>query len=216
MTRAARARRPLVPGMLAGLLLMLGAACESMPLSTENIGWVATVVDSTTPALSQARTFAVLDTIVPLEGNGIIDHSADKALAQSVRENLLDLGWVENRDSTGVLPDVVVLLGASTSTQTGVAYGGWYGAYGAMPYWGGTADPSWAFGAPVGAVEFTYEVGTVVLTMIDLRAPRAVTKQVPVLWLAALNGVLNGSAVLPRVLDGVDQAFEQSPYLRIP
>jgi len=216
MTRAARARRPLLPALFAGLLIVQGAACESIPLSTENIGWVATVVDSTTPALSQARTFAVLDTIVPLEGAGNIDHSADKVVAQSVREHLLDLGWVENRDSTGVLPDVVVLLGASITEHTGVAYGGWYGAYGAMPYWGGTADPSWAFGAPVGAVEFTYEAGTVVLTMIDLRAPRAVSKQVPVLWLAALNGVLTSSAVLPRVLDGVDQAFEQSPYLRIP
>jgi len=61
-----------------------------------------------------------------------------------------------------------------------------------------------------------YEVGTLVITMVDLRAPRETTKRVPVLWVAAVNGVLGDSPVLPRVLTGIDQAFAQSPYLRIP
>ena len=52
--------------------------------------------------------------------------------------------------------------------------------------------------------------------MVDLRAPRQTTKRVPVLWVAAINGVLTDNSVLPRVLTGIDQAFDQSPYLRIP
>lgn len=54
------------------------------------------------------------------------------------------------------------------------------------------------------------------ITMVDLRAPRETTKRVPVLWVAAINGVLTDNPILPRVLTGIDQAFAQSPYLRIP
>jgi len=203
-----------VPMLLAGMLLT--AACGSDMVTAEDLSFVATVVDTTTPALGTARTFAVVDTIVPLERSGTIDHSFDKLVAASVRSHFRQLGWIERRDTTGVLPDVVILLGASTRTETGVAYTGWYGAYGAMPYWGGFVDPSWAFGVPVGAVAFTYDVGTLVLTMVDLKAPRATTKRVPVLWIAALNGVLTGNDGATRVQTGLDQAFEQSPYLTIP
>jgi hypothetical protein len=37
-----------------------------------------------------------------------------------------------------------------------------------------------------------------------------------VLWVAAINGVLTDNPILPRVVTGIDQAFAQSPYLRIP
>jgi hypothetical protein len=201
------------PIALAALLLT--PACGSSPVAVEDLSLVATLVDSTTPALGVARTFAVPDTIVTLDGFGSINHSLDHAVVASVRSHFRDAGWIEHRDSVGVLPDVVILIAASTHTETGVSYTGWYGAYGSMPYWGGGVDPAWAFGAPVGAVAFTYDVGTLVLTMVDLRAPRATTKRVPLLWVAAMNGVLNGNPELPRVLKGIDQAFVQSPYLRI-
>lgn len=33
-------------------------------------------------------------------------------------------------------------------------------------------------------------------------------------WTAAINGLLSGSYNVNRVTKGVDQAFEQSPYLK--
>lgn len=210
---ATRVRRGLASMLVTGMVV--AAACEAGNITGASLDFVVTLVDTTTPALASARTFAIPDTIVPLEGSGTINHSADHVVVDSVRAHFLQLGWIERRDPAGERPDVVILLGVSTRTETGVAYGGWYGAYGGMPYWGGVADPTWAFGAPVWGVEYSYDVGTLVMTMIDLRAPRATTKVVPVLWIGALNGVLNGNDGVARVQRGLDQAFAQSPYLRI-
>ena len=193
------------------LLVAFGfaAACDSAPINPDNIGWVTTLVDSTPPALEVARTFAVPDTIVALNG-GSLDHAADVAIAAEVRQHFLALGWIEKRDTAGVKPDVVIVMGVSTRQEVGISYDGWFPAYNWIPYWGTPADPSWVWGAPVGAIPYVYEVGTLVLTMVDLRAPRETTKKVPVLWVAAINGVLADNVVLPRVLTGIDQAFEQS------
>ena len=67
----------------------------------------------------------------------------------------------------------------------------------------------------MGGVPYVYEVGTLVITMVDLRTPREVTKEIPLLWVASINAVLNGSANLPRALQGIAQAFKQSPYLEV-
>jgi hypothetical protein len=193
----------------------LAAACDSAPVNPDNIGWVTTLVDSTPTALQDARTFAVPDTIVALNG-GSLDHAADRAVADEVRQHFLALGWTERADTLGPKPDVVIVMGVNTRQEVGISYAGWFPAYSWIPYWGTPADPNWIWGAPAGAIPYVYEVGTLVLTMVDLRAPRATTKRVPVLWIAAINGVLTDVSVLPRVLTGVDQAFDQSPYLRIP
>jgi len=207
-------RIPVVP---TALLVVCGlvAACDSAPLNPNNIGWVTTLVDSTPPALQQARTFAVPDTIVALNG-GTFTHAQDTLIASEVRGQFLAHGWVERADTTGPKPDVVIVMGTNTRTEVGISYADWFPSYGWIPYWGTPADPSWVWGAPAGAIAYVYEVGTLVITMVDLRAPRETTKRVPVLWVAAVNGVLGDSPVLPRVLTGIDQAFAQSPYLRIP
>jgi hypothetical protein len=206
-----------IPVAPTALLVVCGlvAACDSAPLNPNNVGWVTTLVDSTPPALQQARTFAVPDTIVALNG-GTFNHAQDKVIASEVRGQFLAHGWVERADTTGPKPDVVVGMGTNTRTEVGISYADWFPSYGWIPYWGTPADPSWVWGAPAGAIAYVYEVGTLVITMVDLRAPRETTKRVPVLWVAAVNGVLGDSPVLPRVLTGIDQAFAQSPYLRIP
>lgn len=196
-------------------VLALAAGCVAEPIvSPENTIWVTTLVDSTTTSLSTASTFAVPDTVVELKGDGVISHVADHDIVEHVREHFLALGWTEVRDATAGPPDVLVVIGAMTKVEVGVSYTTWYGAWGWLPYWG-VADPSWIWGAPVGAIPYVYEVGTLVLTMVDLRAPRATTKRVPLLWVAAVNAVLSGDVTLPRALAGIDQAFAQSPYLRV-
>jgi len=193
----------------------LVAACDSGPLNPNNIGWVTTLVDSAPPALQTARTFAVPDTIVALNG-GTFNHAQDKAIAAEVRSQFLSLGWIQRADTTGPKPDVVIVMGTNTRTEVGISYADWFPNYGWIPYWCTPADPSWVWGAPAGAIAYVYEVGTLVITMIDLRAPRQTTKRVPVLWVAAVNGVLTDAPILARVATGIDQAFAQSPYLRIP
>jgi hypothetical protein len=48
--------------------------------------------------------------------------------------------------------------------------------------------------------------------MLDVRHGDESSKRIPLLWAAAINGVLTSSS-LDGALAGVDQAFVQSPYL---
>ena len=128
-------------------------------------------------------------------------------MAADVREGLTKAALVR--------PDVVVLLATSTRVQTGVIYSDWFAAWGYLPYWDASVDPSWAWAFPDGVVPYAYQSGTLLVTMIDVRAPRADTKTIPMLWAAGLDGLVGDSSTTARIRAGIDQAFEQSPYLRL-
>ena len=200
----------------ASATLALTAACYADSFtSPDDIGWVTTLVDSTTSSLFTARTFAVPDTVVELGGDGSFVHTSDRIIVDRVRDHFVSLGWTEVRDARDASPDVLVVIGVSTRVEVGYTYVDWYGAWGWAPYWGAAANPAWVWGVPGGAIPYVYEVGTLLITMVDLRAPRDRTKIVPVLWIAAATGVLSDAATLPRALTGIDQAFAQSPYLKV-
>jgi hypothetical protein len=213
-----------VPWLAAAILLVTACEREDM-FGPEGSGVVVTVVDMG-PALASARTFALPDTIVEVPvSTGTISHAADHAIVESVRTHLQALGWRDVTGTSGAAPDVVVLVAASTRIQTGVAYTDWYGAWGYLPYWGAGISSTWAWGVPVG-IPYAYQAGTVLITMLDLRAPRAqlaqrqsgdVDERIPLLWAAALDGVVTDATnTAARALDGIDQAFAQSTYLRVP
>lgn len=204
---------------LAAAALAFTAACyPEQIVFPDALGSVTTLVDSGDAALRTARVFALPDTVVALKrGTGTIGHADDHTLVARVRQNFLARGWIETRNPAVTPPDVVILLAGSTRVEVGVAYTDWYGAWGYLPYWGGAVDPSLAWGAPVGAIPYAYQAGTLIVTMVDVRPTRTRDDgRIPLLWAAALDGVLTGESTLDRALDGIDQAFVQSPYLRIP
>jgi hypothetical protein len=68
--------------------------------------------------------------------------------------------------------------------------------------------------SPDGTVTFTYETGTLLITMLDRNHDDRTNKRVPVLWAAGVNAVLATSPInLDLAIAGIDQAFAQSPYL---
>ena len=206
-------------GKTSGRLLatvLLGTACQSADvLSTELPGAVLTTVQDG-PALAAARTFALPDTVIDLPANSAsIGHESAAAIVGRVRAHLLRLGWVDVGKSSAAQPDVVVLIAASERLQTGWAYVDWYGAWGYLPYWGPTVGPTSAWGIPGGAIPFSFAAGTVLVTMLDLRNQRGSVDDIPLLWAAAVDGVITGpTSTLDRALLGIDQAFVQSPYMR--
>lgn len=204
---------------LCGLgVALIVSACETNNFVGPGFsGAVVTVVDSG-PALQSARTFALPDTIVEVpSGSATIGHAADREIIEAIREHFLALGWHDASRDPGARPDVIVLVAAATHVETGVAYTDWYGGWGYLPYWGAGVDPSWGWGVPAGAIPYSYQAGTLVIAMLDLRAQSASTKTIPMLWAAALDGIVSSPATTAeRVLLGVDQAFAQSAYLRVP
>jgi len=191
-------------------------ACRSYDaLSTGLTGAVVTVVDSG-PALKQARSFLIPDTVVDLaRTTSQISHASDKEITANVRMHLIDLGWHDAAADPSPDPDVIVLVGASTRIQTGWYYTDWYSSWGYLPYWG-PATASWGWGVPTTAVPYAFPAGTLLLTMLDRRAMNTQTETISLLWAAALDGVVGtAEGTLERAIIGIDQAFSQSDYLRI-
>ncbi|HMC57513.1 MAG TPA: DUF4136 domain-containing protein [Gemmatimonadaceae bacterium] len=191
-------------------------ACRSYDSLTPGLtGAVVTVVDSG-PALAQARSFLIPDTVVDLaRTTREISHESDQAITETVRMHLIDLGWHDAATDASPDPDVIVLVGASTRIQTGWYYTDWYSSWGYLPYWG-SASASWGWGVPTTAVPYAFPAGTLLLTMLDRRAMNQQTQTITVLWAAALDGVVGtAEGTLERAIVGIDQAFSQSDYLRI-
>lgn len=208
-----------LPGVVGTLVVLVVAstACQGGDILNETPGVVVTVVDSG-PSLRTARTFVLPDTIVELPaGSQTISHAEDQRITASIRSHLVGLGWRDIGSVSQTRPDVIVLVAASTRIQTGVTYTDWFGAWGYLPYWGAGVGSSWAWGAPAGAIPYVYEAGTLLVTMLDLRGENAALGSIPLLWAAAVDGVVSGPAVTAeRALEGIDQAFAQSAYLQVP
>jgi len=202
------------------LLLLSGAASGCYPgqiVSSAQAVSTTTLVDSQT-ALKNARTFALPDTIfhsMQTQASGIVGREGDAAILASIRAHFIDLGWREITDITVEHPDVVVLTAVNERTESGVAYTDWWGGWGYWPGWPPAYGPTWGWGYPVGATTFTYEVGTLIIAMLDIQHGNTSTRRIPLLWAGAVNGVLV-VGTLEDALAGINQAFAQSPYLERP
>ena len=200
---------------LIGVLFAASLGCYPDQItSLSQLASVTTLVDSQAP-LRNARTFALPDTIVHLTvttGPGVLRRDGDQQMIDRVRSELIALGWREIIDVRAERPDVVVLMAVSEQTNTGVAYGGWWSYWGWWPGWPVSYGSDWAWGYPASAVTFTYDTGTLLITMLDVQHGDASSRRVPLLWAAGVNGVLTSSS-LQGALTGIDQAFTQSPYL---
>jgi hypothetical protein len=102
---------------------------------------------------------------------------------------------------------ILNLATASENTQWWVSYppgGCWY-----YPCWG------WGWYWPPYVGTTSYDAGTYFMVMADANqiTPSDSTQGV---WGGVVNGVLTSSAGsdYQRLLNGIDQAFSQSPYLR--
>ena len=193
-----------------------GMSCypDQIITSVTQLASVTTLVDSQSPSLQTARTFALPDTVVHARRDttvAFIGHVGDAQILASVRQNLTAIGWQELTKVPPEVPDVVVLTVVFETTNTGVAYSNWWGGWGWWPGWPGYG-PDWAWGYPGNAVTFTYETGTLAIVMLDTRHGDTSKRRVPILWAGAVNGVLTQSS-LQGALTGIDQMFTQSPYL---
>ena len=136
----------------------------------------------------------------------------DAEILARIRAKFIAAGWIDVTGLQGVRPDVVVLTSALAQEHTGTVYDAWWGSWGYWPGWPTAYGSDWIWGVPGTEFEFTYFTGTLIITMLDVNDADATQRRIPALWLAAINGVLTSSAV-DGALNGINQAFVQSPYL---
>ena len=97
--------------------------------------------------------------------------------------------------------------------QENISGGIWYPGY---PGWGWWYPPCFGCGGywPPTVVTYTWNTGTVVMTLFDGSSHGDGDDDVDAVWIGGLNGVLSSSANgSVRISRGIDQAFTQSPYL---
>jgi len=136
---------------------------------------------------------------------------------------MLKLGFVEEPNPDVNPAEVVITVTAMSSEHevyTWYPYWGWYWGYGSYPIKSTeTDDVVSAIGyyypwLPY-STYYSYQSGSVLMEMVDAARVDPDVEAIPVIWAGIVNGVLEGSqsGIKNRLSTGIDQCFNQSPYL---
>jgi len=190
--------------------LLFSGCYPDGPDYTEDLDVVYTTFDDSYDFQSQS-TYSrpdqiVVDVEIANNGDTIYEFMkpiyADQIL-QRIDENMSNLGWTKVPIGDG--PDVLLQPAGISSTTYFYSYwycwwyGGWYGG------WGWYYPPYYTVSS--------YTTGSMVIVISDPNLDSPINSS-PTAWVAAANGLLTDSGNVGRALDGIDQAFAQSPYLK--
>jgi hypothetical protein len=186
-------------------------------LSTKDYDVVITFRDNDAN-FQQYSTYAMPDSVVRMtDSSGSKPVTTyDQTILDEVKKQMAASGYTRVEPDTNNLPDVIVLVGVTSSDYYAAGGGSWWGWWGWYPGWG--YYPGWGGGwYPGYGYIYSYTTGTLLLTMIDPAKSDAENKTLGVVWSGALNGVLESSETNNRIriIDGLDKMFQQSPYLKI-
>ena len=205
--------------LIAGMFCLLSCEREG-PEYVDELDVVATRHDKNVD-FSTVKTYVMPDSVVYIpekEEYTDSDKEFDEAVLQRVEQNLESLGYerVDESQNGTIQPDVVITLILIERNTTAVYSWGtdpwydWWGWYD-WGYWGYPwIGPGWSPYYPVSWGSYSYTTGTLIVDM--LQPMEQEEREINVLW----NGVFNGIQTLglsDRMLMGVDQMFDQSPYL---
>jgi hypothetical protein len=224
------------------MVLILGTISGCYPvddLLVEDLDVAATLYDkayyspeSGTNGFNELLTFEVVDTIIHVVAPGDDDNISrnyDEYVLEQLRLNLLKLGFVEEPNPDLNPPDVAVTVTALMSEHEvyyWYPYWGWYWGYYPYSYMRSGTDfeattksttdtyyyyyPWYPY-----STYYTYQSGTVLMEMVDVARIDPDVEKIPVIWAGIVNGVMESSQtpMKERISKGIDQCFEQSPYL---
>jgi hypothetical protein len=182
--------------------------------STTEFASVTTLFDNQA-SFQTITKYALPDTVIyvpKLEGKEV-PAVTQQAILSAIRTNLNTLGWTEVVNARTTPVDVYVTAAVASNTYVGWVYDYW-GYWGWYPYWppGYGGGSGWYY--PGYWYPYSYTTGSVILGMVDARAQPG-TERVPLIWTGAVNGVLaDATSNIAIATAGINQAFEQSPYLK--
>jgi len=194
--------------LMVCIIILFSSCYSDYGLTEEDYDIVITLYD-TTADFGSYKTFIIPDSVVQLGGSSI---------TSAYNETILNtfINQMESRGYTRIYPNDtaradLIALASVTTTQNYVytdywSYWGWYGWGGYYPYGGYGYYPYYT--------SYTFTTGTVFMNLIDVAKSDTTNKKIASVWLGALNGVTQYSNVSNRIINGISQAFTQSPYLR--
>jgi hypothetical protein len=233
MEQQGQSRHRLVAGGLLACGLALVAACYPSGVdSNSDFNTVTTVYDTAFNAnngFQALTTYSIPGATTANPQNCVIEDLADggtyqftnplfpTTICSTLANELNDLGYTLVDAATGpggTPPSFIVTVGALNQTYTAYVsypwYGYWGGYYPYYPWYG------WGIYYPWGGVYYSYNVGTLVMTMVKPNNDASLPDggQMNAVWAGALNGLVTSTSVTPPIVaNGITQAFTQSPYL---
>ncbi|HSG67294.1 MAG TPA: DUF4136 domain-containing protein [Bacteroidales bacterium] len=206
-------QRFIVPGLLFALAILI-ASCSKYPtytVNTSDMDMIWTNYDESAN-FADFKTYYVPDSIILEDDVSQEDAEALQkyydSVLKEVNDNMAALNYVRV-DSTDD-PDLGLGITIITRTTHVISYNYWY-YY--PPYWGW---PGYGYYYPWGTYMGSYEEGAVIIDMANLKAIDHTNKRINAIWAALVGGVLSGdkkTVISSRLINGIDQAFKQSPYL---
>ena len=196
---------------LAAIVFLLTQCYPEGPEYIEELDLVYSNYDPAADFTAK-QTYAIPDKIMKIDDDLIAGDDPNYLneiyagpMLDRINQNMSTNGWqkVEKDEN----PDVLlapVAIELTTTVYYGYGgywdwwYGGWYGWY--YPY----------------PVTTSYSTGSLVVTMLDAKNLSPDDKM-PAVWNFIVNGLLEGSTseFNARYTKGINQAFTQSPYIKI-
>jgi hypothetical protein len=220
--------------LVSGVALAAAAACYPTGVdNTSDFNTVTTVYDTTFSAnggFQALTTYSIPGATVANPQDCVIEDLADggtynftnpllpTTICSTLADQLNDLGYTlvdpAQTPGSGAPPDFIVTVAALNQSYTAYVsypwYGYWGGYYPYYPWYG------WGIYYPWGGYYYSYNVGTLVITMVKPNLDASIPDggQMNAIWAGALNGLATSSNVTPPIVSaGIVQAFTQSPYL---
>ena len=179
--------------------------------------------------------YLLADTVPLITGEDTITKTReeimlDEAILEEIASQMNSAGYTrlspaDTTDENKMSNAVVVLATRSEESYAGYyydyyyyGYDYWNSYYGMNYYYPGY---NWNYYYPWGyPTVYSYSIGTVIIEMVDPIVPYEIDREndevlYPVRWMAVLNGIAEQSIenTEQRTIDGIRQAFSQSPYL---
>ena len=150
--------------------------------------------------------YSIPDKIVEITGELIegeepeyVQEPYNTQMLTQMKANMTALGWTTTEDPADA--DLVLFPAVWTNTTVYYYYNYWCWYY---PYYCG-----WGWGYPSAS---SYTTGTLLMTLVSDGEDHVTPARY---WTGAINGLLSGAFNTSRVNKSIDQAFEQSPYLKV-
>ena len=202
-----------IPILLAALAF---TACEKEPDTDklDNQYMVYTDYDKNCD-FGQLKTYYVPDSVLYINSGekkefwkGSAANTVRDEFIENMNERFIRVNNIEDAD-------IGLQLSYVASTYTFAGYGNdpwWYSYpyYWTPGYWGGYWG-SWYYPYPI---VYSYTTGSIIAEIVNLSVTD--TKKLPVVWSAYISGILNSNGQLhpEKTEEGIEQAFDQSPYLQ--
>ena len=202
------------------LTAFLLAACEKDPDVHELDDKYLVYTDYDTDIdFSAFHTYYLPDSILLMSNKLAPDYWTDNNalnIINAYADNMTALGYTrtEHREDAELGLQISYVANRYQVTSVGSPAWWWgYPGYWDIAYWG-----NWGYWYYPYTISYGFSTGSFITELLDLKAPQGDEKQLPIIWSNYLTGILSVSQTYDnqRAIEGVNQAFAQSPYLQRP